>query len=191
MVKTDEFGEVLKNKARLVAQGFRKEEGIDFEKSFAPVTRKEAICIFVANAAHKNITIYQMDVKTAFLNGELKEEVCVSQTEGFVDQDKPTHVYKLKKALYGLKQAPRVWGNQLMLHFIKVKPTKKNLNVVKWIFQYLKGTINMGLWYLKDTGMSVTAYADADHAGCQDTRRSTSGSAQFLGDKLVSWSSMK
>ncbi|GJZ04740.1 retrovirus-related pol polyprotein from transposon TNT 1-94 [Tanacetum coccineum] len=104
-VKTDESGGVLKNKARLVAQGFIQEKGIDFEESFAPVARLEAIRIFIANAAHKNMTIYQMDVKTAFLNGELKEEVYVSQPEGFVDQDNPSHVYKLKKALYGLKQA--------------------------------------------------------------------------------------
>ncbi|GJR60347.1 retrovirus-related pol polyprotein from transposon TNT 1-94 [Tanacetum coccineum] len=106
-VKTHEFGGVLNNKARLVAQGFRQEERIDFEESFAPVARIEAIRMFVANAAHKNMTIYQMDVKMAFLNGELKEEVYVSQLEGFVDQDNPLHVYKLKKALYGLKQAPR------------------------------------------------------------------------------------
>ncbi|GKC05513.1 retrovirus-related pol polyprotein from transposon TNT 1-94 [Tanacetum coccineum] len=107
VVKTDEFGRVLTNKARLVAQGFRQEEGIDFEESFAPVARIEAIRIFVANVAHKNMTIYQMDVKTTFLNGELKEEVYVSQPEGLVDQDNPSYVYKLKKALYGLKQAPR------------------------------------------------------------------------------------
>ncbi|GJT49029.1 putative reverse transcriptase domain-containing protein [Tanacetum coccineum] len=112
-VKTDEFGGVLKNKARLVAQGFRQEEGIDFEESFAPVARIEAIRIFIANAAHKNMMIFQMDVKTTFLNGELKEEVYVSQPEGFVDQDNPSHVYKLKKALYGLKQAPRAWYNML------------------------------------------------------------------------------
>ncbi|GKB30952.1 retrovirus-related pol polyprotein from transposon TNT 1-94 [Tanacetum coccineum] len=112
-VKTDEFGGVLKNKARLVAQGFRQEEGIDFEESFAPVARIEAIRIFVANAAHKNMTIYQMDIKTAFLNGDLKEEVYISQPEGFVDQDNPSHVYKLKKALYGLKQAPRAcWSSK-------------------------------------------------------------------------------
>ncbi|GJW76818.1 retrovirus-related pol polyprotein from transposon TNT 1-94 [Tanacetum coccineum] len=109
----DEFGGVLKNKARLVSQGFRQEEGINFEESFAPVARIEAIRIFVANVAHKNMTIYQMDVKTAFLNGELKEEVYVSQPEGFVDQDNPSHVYKLKKALYGLKQAPRAWYDML------------------------------------------------------------------------------
>ncbi|GKD86771.1 retrovirus-related pol polyprotein from transposon TNT 1-94 [Tanacetum coccineum] len=105
----DEFGGVLKNKARLVAQGFRKEEGIDFKESFAPVARIKAIRIFVANAAHKNMTIYQMDVKTGFLNGELKEEVYFSQPEGFIDQDNPSHVYKLKKALYILKQVPRAW----------------------------------------------------------------------------------
>ncbi|GKB26917.1 retrovirus-related pol polyprotein from transposon TNT 1-94 [Tanacetum coccineum] len=86
-VKTDEFGRALKNKARLVAQGFRQEEGINFEESFAPVARIEAIRIFVANVAHKNLTIYQMDVKMTFLNGELKEEVYVSQPEVFVDQD--------------------------------------------------------------------------------------------------------
>ncbi|GKB88823.1 retrovirus-related pol polyprotein from transposon TNT 1-94 [Tanacetum coccineum] len=112
-VKTDEFGGVLKNKARLVAQGFRQEEGINFEESFAPVARIEAIRIFVANVAHNNMTIYQMDVKMAFLNGKLKEEVYVSQPEGFVDQDNPSHVYKLKKALYGLKQAPRAWYDML------------------------------------------------------------------------------
>ncbi|GJW94056.1 retrovirus-related pol polyprotein from transposon TNT 1-94 [Tanacetum coccineum] len=112
-VKTNEFGGVLKNKARLVAQGFRQEEGINFEESFAPVARIEAIRIFVANVAHKNMMIYQMDVKTAFLNGELKKEVYVSQPEGFVDQDNPSHVYKLKKALYGLKQAPRAWYDML------------------------------------------------------------------------------
>ncbi|GJU11757.1 retrovirus-related pol polyprotein from transposon TNT 1-94 [Tanacetum coccineum] len=250
-VKTDESGRVLKNKARLVAQRFRQEKGIDFEESFAPVARIEAIRIFVANAAHKNMIIYQMDVKMAFLNGELKEEVYVSQPEGFVDQDNPSHVYKLKKALYGLKHAPRAWYDMLSSFFIsqkfakgavdatlftrhvgndillgkpvdatlyrgmigslmyltssrpdlnydvclcaqyQAKPTEKHLQAVKRIFRYLNGTINMGLWYSKDTDMSLTAYADADHAGCQDTRRSTSGSAQFLGDKLVSWSSKK
>ncbi|GKA76657.1 retrovirus-related pol polyprotein from transposon TNT 1-94 [Tanacetum coccineum] len=310
-VKIDEFGGVLKNKARLVAQGFREEEGINFEESFAPVARIKAIRIF------------------------LKEEVYVSQPEGFVDQDNLSHVYELKKALYGLKQAPCAWydmlssflisqqfskgevdptlftrktGNDLLLVQIYVddiifastntalgnefanlmttkfkmsmmgqmsfflglqisqslrgiflnqskyaskiikkyglmisdsvdtpmvekskldedlqgtpvdatlyrdmigslmyltsstpdliyvvclcaryqaKPIEKHLKAVKRIFRYLKGTINMGLWYSKDTGMSLTAYADTDHAGCQDTRRSTSGSAQFLGDKLI------
>ncbi|GJY73163.1 retrovirus-related pol polyprotein from transposon TNT 1-94 [Tanacetum coccineum] len=100
--------------------------GIDFEESFAPVVRIEAICNFVVNAANKNITIFQMDVKMAFLNGELKEEVYVSQPEGFVDQDNPSHVYKLKKALYGLKQAPRacsVPDTELVLYPLQDKLT--------------------------------------------------------------------
>ncbi|GKE39409.1 retrovirus-related pol polyprotein from transposon TNT 1-94, partial [Tanacetum coccineum] len=113
VVKTDEFCRVLKNKARLVAQGFRQEKGIDFEESFTPVERIEAIRIFVANAAHKNMMIFQMDVKTAFLNGVLKEEVYVSQPEGFVDHDNPSHVCRLKKALCGLKQPPRAWYDML------------------------------------------------------------------------------
>ncbi|GJZ34884.1 retrovirus-related pol polyprotein from transposon TNT 1-94 [Tanacetum coccineum] len=282
-----------------------------------------------------------MDVKTAFLNGELKEEVYVSQPEGFVDPDHPTHVYCLKKALYCLKQAHRAWYDTLsrilldnkfskgvvdptlftlktskhillvqiyvddfifsstdpkaceifsyemssklqmsmmgqMSFFLglqvsqnpkgifinqskfaleilkkfrmdscdpvdtlmvdrlkldedplgipvdqtrfrrmvgslmyltasrpdlvfdvcmcaryQASPTKKNLEALKRVFRYLRGTINWVLWYPKDTAMALTAYADVDHAGCQDTRRSTSGSAQFLGDKLVSWSSKK
>ncbi|GKA33141.1 retrovirus-related pol polyprotein from transposon TNT 1-94 [Tanacetum coccineum] len=340
-VKLDEYGDVSKNKARLVAKGYRQEDGIDLKEYFAPVACIEAIRIFIANAASKNMTIYQMDVKTTFLNGELKEEVYVSQPEGFVDPDHPTHVYSLKKALYDLKQALRAWYDTLsqflldnkfskgavdptlftrktskhillvqiyvddiiftstnpkacdifsnemsskfqmsmmgqMSFFLglqvsqnpggifinqskfaleilkkfrmdscdpvdtpmvdrlkldedplgipvdqtrfrsmvgslmyltasrpdlvfavcmcaryQASPTKKHLEALKRVFRYLRGTINWGLWYPKDTAMALTAYADADHAGCQDTRRSTSGSAQFLGDKLVSWSSKK
>ncbi|GKD64263.1 retrovirus-related pol polyprotein from transposon TNT 1-94 [Tanacetum coccineum] len=115
-VKTDKFGGVLKIKAILVAQGFRKKEGIDFEESFASIARIEAIRIFVANAANKNMTIFQMVVKTTFLNSKLKEGVYVSQPEGFVDQDNPSHVYNLKKALYSLKQAPRACPRGIFLN---------------------------------------------------------------------------
>nr|GEY48589.1 uncharacterized mitochondrial protein AtMg00810-like [Tanacetum cinerariifolium] len=156
-VKLDEYGDVLKNKARFVAKGYQQEEGNDFEESFAPVTRIEAIHIFINNAASKNMTIYQMDVKTSFLNAS-----------------RPDLVF----AVY-------------MCARYQASPTKKHLEVLKRVFRYLRGTINWGLWYPKDTATALTAYADADHAGCQDTRRSTSGSAQFLGDKLVSWSSKK
>ncbi|GJV51744.1 retrovirus-related pol polyprotein from transposon TNT 1-94 [Tanacetum coccineum] len=104
--KKDEDQTVIRNKARLVAKGYAQEEGIDFEESFAPVARLEAVRIFVAHAAHKSFPIYQMDVKTAFLNGPLKEEVYVAQPEGFIDPDHPEKVYLLRKALYGLKQAP-------------------------------------------------------------------------------------
>ncbi|GJS11079.1 retrovirus-related pol polyprotein from transposon TNT 1-94 [Tanacetum coccineum] len=112
-VKLDELGGVLKNKARLVARGYRQEEGIDFEESFAPIARLEAIRIFIAFADHMNMVVYQMDVKTAFLNGILCEVVYVSQPDGFVDPENPNHVYKLKKALYRLKQAPRSWYDLL------------------------------------------------------------------------------
>nr|GFB25442.1 retrovirus-related Pol polyprotein from transposon TNT 1-94 [Tanacetum cinerariifolium] len=316
-------------------------EGIDFEESFAPVARMEAIRIFLAYAAHKSFIVFQIDVKTVFLHGSLKEDVYVCQPEGFVDADHSSHVYKLKKALYGLKQVPRAWYDELSKfllqnHFIKgtidptlfirrfyddilvvqvyvddiifgstdpryatlfsdlmksrfemsmmremmfflglqvnqspsgilinqskyvheilkkyglntcdivgtpmdikdkldldqigtsvdatkyrsmigtlmyltssrpdivhatcvcaryqAHPTEKHLRVVKRIFHYLRGTINMSLWYTKDSGFELTGFSDVDYAGCKDTFKSTSGGAQFLGKKLVSWSSKK
>ncbi|GJT80290.1 retrovirus-related pol polyprotein from transposon TNT 1-94 [Tanacetum coccineum] len=122
--KCDAENIVVRNKTRLVAKGYRQEEGIDFEESFAPVARLEAVRMFIAYAAHKNITIFQMDVKTAFLNGPLKEEVYVSQPEGFIDPEFPDHVYRLKKALYGLKQAPRAWYDKLSSFLIEHGFTK-------------------------------------------------------------------
>ncbi|GJT04092.1 retrovirus-related pol polyprotein from transposon TNT 1-94 [Tanacetum coccineum] len=105
--KKDEDNIVILNKVRLVSKGYKQVEGIDFEESFAPVARLEAVWIFVAYAAHKSFPIYQMDVKIAFLNGPLKEEVYVTQPDGFIDPDHPEKVYRLRKAVYGLKQAPR------------------------------------------------------------------------------------
>nr|GEU75228.1 retrovirus-related Pol polyprotein from transposon TNT 1-94 [Tanacetum cinerariifolium] len=103
----DEAQAVIRNKARLLGKGYAQDEGIDFEESFAPVARLEAVRIFIVYATHKSFPIYQMDVKTAFINGPLKEEVYVAQSDGFVDPDHPEKVYRLRKALYGLKQAPR------------------------------------------------------------------------------------
>nr|GEW91818.1 hypothetical protein [Tanacetum cinerariifolium] len=285
--------EHLENKARLVARGYSQEEGIDFEESFAPVARLEAIRFFLAFGTHKNMVVYQMDVKTAFLNENLREEVYVSQPNGFVDPDNPNHVYKLKKALYGLKQAPRAWydmlywflisqdfskgsvdptlfirrnGNDLLLVqiyvdniifaastpelcdiFTKIMCSKFKMSMMGkisffsglQISQSLRGIfinqskyaleslkkygfescdpedtpmvekskldedkereavdpshyrVNRGLWYPKDSSIALIAFADANHAGCQDTRRSTSGSMQFLGDRLISWSSKR
>nr|GFA79506.1 hypothetical protein [Tanacetum cinerariifolium] len=122
--KHDEEQTVIKNKSRLVVRGYRQEEGIDFEESFAPMARMEAIRIFLAYATHKSFTVFQMDVRTAFLHGSLKEDVYVCQPEGFIDVDHPSYVYKLKKALYGLKQAPRAWYDELSMfllhnHFFK------------------------------------------------------------------------
>ncbi|KAJ9567677.1 hypothetical protein OSB04_003643 [Centaurea solstitialis] len=343
--KKDEDNVVVRNKARLVAKGYRQQEGIDYNETFAPVARIEAIRMFLAYAAHKDFTVYQMDVKTTFLNGVLQEEVYVSQPEGFVDKDHPDHVYILDKALYGLKQAPRAWydslsqflvesgyskgkidntlfikreGEHIMLVQIYVddiifgstcpnfcetfsklmmtryemsmmgelnfflglqvkqlsavifinqtkyikdilkkddlkynlenakimktpmspscaldsdpdgaavdvttyrgmigslmyltasrpdimfstclcaryqsKPKVSHLKAVKRIFRYLKGTVNLGLWYPKGSGYELTGYTDADHGGCKLDRKSTIGHIQFLGDKLVSWASKK
>ncbi|GJT33338.1 retrovirus-related pol polyprotein from transposon TNT 1-94 [Tanacetum coccineum] len=291
----------------ITLKGIYKVKLDELGESFAPVARLEAIRIFLAFAAHMNIVVYQMDVKTAFLNGNLWEEVYVSQPDGFVDPDNPNHVYTLKKALYGLKQAPRAWydmlssflisqdfskglvdptlfirkeGKELLLvqvyvddiifaastpelcdlfakftclklkmsmmgkisFFLRLQifqnprgifinqskyaleslkkygfdscnpvdtsmvekskldndkegkvawPTEKHLHAVKRIFWYLKGTVNQGLWYPKDSSIALTTFADGDHAGCQDTHSSTSGSMQFLGDRLVSWLSKR
>nr|GEV19788.1 hypothetical protein [Tanacetum cinerariifolium] len=339
--KHDKEQTVIRNKSRLVVRGYRQEEGIDFEEYFASISRMEAIRIFLVYAAHKLFTMFQMDLKTAFLHGSLKEDMYVCQPEGFIDADHPSHVYKLKKALYGLKQAPRAWYDELSTfllqnHFFKgtidpalfirrfhddilvvqvyvddiifgsthpryiqlffdrmksrfkmsmmgemtfflglqvnqspcgifinqskyvldilnkygmescdpvgtpmeikdkldldqngtlvdatkyrsmigalmylmssrpdivhatclcaryqANPTEKHLKEVKRIFRYLRGTVNMGLWYMKDSGFELTGFSDADYAGCKDTFKSTFGGAQFLGEKMVSWSLKK
>nr|GFA17929.1 retrovirus-related Pol polyprotein from transposon TNT 1-94 [Tanacetum cinerariifolium] len=169
--------ERLENKARLVARGYCQEEGIDFEESFALVARLEAIRIFLASAAHKNMVIYKMDVKTAFLNGKAVD---------------PSH-YRgmIGTFLYLTASKPELQFAICMSAWYQARPTKKHLHTVKMIFRYLRGTVNRGLWYLKDSSIALTAFSYADHAGCQDTRRSTSGSLHFLGDKLISWSSKR
>ena len=115
--KMDENGIVTRNKARLVAKGYSQEEGIDYDETFAPVARLEAIRIFLAFAAHSNFKVYQMDVKSAFQNGELEEEVYVQQPPSFEDPEFPNFVYKLLKALYGLKHAPRAWFDTLQISY--------------------------------------------------------------------------
>ncbi|GJY13827.1 gag-pol polyprotein [Tanacetum coccineum] len=162
--KRDEENTVIRNKSRLVAKGYAQKEGIDFEESFAPVARLEAVRLFIAYAAHKSFTIYQMDVKTTFFYGPLKEEVYINQPDGFVDPYHPEKVYRLK-ALYGLKQAPRAWYDELsnfllskgfskgivlanvIVLAIKRKTTEETISSVKRIFRYLNDDINMGLWY--------------------------------------------
>ncbi|GJU52239.1 retrovirus-related pol polyprotein from transposon TNT 1-94 [Tanacetum coccineum] len=218
-VKLDELGGILKNKVRLVARGYCQEEGIDFEESFAPVARLEAVWIFLAFDAHMNMIIHQMDVKTTFLNGILREEVYVSQPDGFMDPDNPNHVYRLKKALYGLKQAPRAWTTDF------TESQRIFLNQSKYALESLKkyemescdpvdtpmvekskldedtqgkaadpthycGMVST-LIYLTSSRPDMVYAVYADHAGCQDTRRSTSGSMQLLGGRLVSWSSKR
>nr|GEX16152.1 hypothetical protein [Tanacetum cinerariifolium] len=156
----------FKEQGRLVARGYHQEEGIDFEESFAPVARLEAIRIFFAYAAHKNMVVYQMDVKTALLNGNLREGGSLRSVD-------PTLFIRRN-------------GNDLLLY--QARPTKKHVHAVKRIFRYLRGTVHRGLWYPKDSSVALITFADANHAGCQDTRQSTSGSVQFLGERLISWS---
>ncbi|GJY05089.1 retrovirus-related pol polyprotein from transposon TNT 1-94 [Tanacetum coccineum] len=117
--KLDENGVVSRNKARLVAQGYNQQEGIDYDETYAPVARLESIRILLAYACALDFKLFQMDVKSAFLNGFINEEVYVAQPPGFIDFKKPDHVYKLKKALYGLKQAPKAWYDRLKAFLIK------------------------------------------------------------------------
>nr|GEW18976.1 hypothetical protein [Tanacetum cinerariifolium] len=128
----DDENTVIQNKSRLVVRGYRQEEEIDFKESFTWVARMEAIRIFLAYAAHKSFTVFQMDVKTAFLHGSLKEDVYVCQPKGFIDADHPSHVYKLKMALYGLKQVPRAWYDELSMFLIQN--------------HFFKGTIDLTLF---------------------------------------------
>ena len=116
--KSDEHGTVIQNKSRLVAYGYTQVEVIDFDETFALVVRLESIMILLAIASHLNFKLYQMNVKSAFLNGMLQEEVYVEQPKGFVDPQRPDDVYKLKRALYGLKQAPRAWCDRLTTYLI-------------------------------------------------------------------------
>jgi hypothetical protein len=105
--KMNEKGQVVRNKARLVCKGYAQIEGQDFDETFAPVALLEAIIMFLSYSCHKNFKVYQMDVKSTFLNGDLEEEVCMEQPEGFSLTDNPNYVCNMKKALYGLKQAPQ------------------------------------------------------------------------------------
>ncbi|GJY89305.1 retrovirus-related pol polyprotein from transposon TNT 1-94 [Tanacetum coccineum] len=219
----DELGGILKNKAPLVAYGYPQEDGIDFEESFAPVARLEAIRIFLAFAAHMNMVVYQMDVKTAFLNAprawyDMLSSFLISQdfSKGLVD---PTMF--IRREGLQISQSPRgIFINQLkyaleslkkygfdscdlvdtpMVEKSKLDEDKEGKAVDPSHYRGMIGTllyltartVNQGLWYPKDSSIALTAFADADHAGCQDTRRSTSGSMQFLGDRLVSWSSKR
>ncbi|GJW63770.1 retrovirus-related pol polyprotein from transposon TNT 1-94 [Tanacetum coccineum] len=131
-------------------------EGINFQEYFAPVARLEAVRIFIAYDAHKSFPIYHIDVKTSFLNGPLKEEVCIAQPDGFVDLDHPRKSLPSKEI--------SIW----------IEASSKSL-----------GTINMGLWYPKDSGFELTTFSDADHAGCLDTCKSTSRGIQFLADMFT------
>ncbi|GJU21641.1 retrovirus-related pol polyprotein from transposon TNT 1-94 [Tanacetum coccineum] len=152
--KMDEHGTVIRNKARLVAQGYRQEKRIDYDENFDPVARLEAIRFFLAYVTYVNFTVYQMDVKSAFLNGKMKEEVYVHEPTGFESSEIPDYVCKLDKALYGLKQAPRAWFTDIAsmpdMQFAtclyaryEANLKESHLIVMKRIFKYLKGDIEL------------------------------------------------
>ncbi|GJZ24337.1 retrovirus-related pol polyprotein from transposon TNT 1-94 [Tanacetum coccineum] len=196
--KTNAKNTVIRNKSRLVAKGYKQEEGIDFEESFAPIARLEAFRMFVAHAAHRNFTILQMDFKTTFLNGPLKEGVYVSQPNCFVDPDFPKHVYKLKKALHDLKKAPRAWYDKLSSLLIEHHFTKGIVDLT--LFTRRCGgdilLVQIGL-HIHPSHVSLKArlhiVTDIAFARRPDIAFATfhSGGLQFLGKKLVSWSSKK
>nr|GEU78321.1 copia protein [Tanacetum cinerariifolium] len=167
--KLDKNGVVSRNKARLVAQGYNQQEGIDYDKTYSPVARLESIRILLAYACALDFKLFQMDVKSAFPNGFINEEVYVAQPLRFIDFAKPNHVYRLKKALYGLKQASKAWPDIMFSVFLCARfqenPKTSHLEAVKSIFRYVKGTMHLGLWYPKGSGIETILYADSDHAG--------------------------
>nr|GEX46282.1 retrovirus-related Pol polyprotein from transposon TNT 1-94 [Tanacetum cinerariifolium] len=204
--KKDESSLVIRNKARLVAVGYSQQEGIDYDETFAPVPHIKAIRLFLAYVAHKDFTVFQMDVKTAFLNGILKEKVYVGQPPvptPMVEQaklkldlvgkpvDHTDYRSMIGSLMYVTSSRPDIMFATCMCARYQENPNEHHVSAIKRIFRYLKGTINLGLWHPKDSGFDLTAYSDADHAGCHLDRKSTSGSVQFLGDKLVCWSSKK
>nr|GEX61764.1 hypothetical protein [Tanacetum cinerariifolium] len=211
--KKDERDIVVRNKARLVTQGHTQEEGIDYEEVFAPVTRIEAIRLFLAYASIMEFMVYQMDVKSAFLYGTIKEEVYVCQPLGFEDPDHPDKVYKVVKALYGLHQAPRAWYETLANYLLKngfhrgqidqtlfIKKQKGDILLVQiyvndWFFNvlnFMKTRHHVcSLWYPKDSPFDLVAYSDSDYAGASLDRKSTTRGCQFLGCRLISWQCKK
>nr|GEW02445.1 ribonuclease H-like domain-containing protein [Tanacetum cinerariifolium] len=189
---------VIRNKPRLVAKGYAQKEGVDFEESFAPVARLEAVRnsdyqsprgIFINQAKYAQKILKQHSMTSCDRIGTPMDtkhlDADLSGTP--VDQTK----YR-SMVMYLTSSRPDIMHATCYCARYQAKPTEKHLTVVKRIFRYLKDTIHMGLWYLKNTGFELTAFLDSDHAGCLDSRKNTSGGIQFLGgDKLVSWWSKK
>ncbi|GKB37533.1 putative ribonuclease H-like domain-containing protein [Tanacetum coccineum] len=197
-------GIVIRNKARLVAQGHTQEEGIDYDEVFVPVARIEAIRIFLAYASYMGFTVYQMDAKSAFLYGQIEEEVYVCQPPGFEDPDHSDKVYKVVKVLYGLHQAPRAWYDTLATYllsngfqrgqidqtlFIKSQKGKFNYSDVKSASTPTDLEKPLVKWDVADdvdSLLELVAYTDSDYAGATLDRKSTTEGCQFLGNRLIS-----
>nr|GFA87112.1 uncharacterized mitochondrial protein AtMg00810-like [Tanacetum cinerariifolium] len=188
------------------AIGYSQQDGIDYDETFAPVACIEAIRLFLAYDAYKDFTIFQIDVKTTFLNGILKEEVYVGQPlvpTPMVEQtklkldlvrkpvDHTDYQSMIGSLMYDTSSRPNIMFATCICARYQKNPNEHHVSAVKRIFHYLKGTINLGFWYSKDSGFDLTAYSEADHAGCHLDRKGSSGSVLFLSDKLVCWSSKK
>ncbi|GJR71591.1 putative ribonuclease H-like domain-containing protein [Tanacetum coccineum] len=210
--KKDERGIVIRNKAKLVAQGYTQEKGIDYDEVFAPVARIKAITLFLAYASFKDFVVYQMDVKSAFLYGKIKEEVYVCQPPGFEDPEFPNKIYKVEKALYGLHQAPRAWYETLSTYLLDngfqrtastlmetSKPLLKDAEAEDVDVHLYRSMIG-SLMYLTtsrpdimfvDSPFDLEAYTDSDYAGESLDMKSTTGGCQFFGRRLISWQCKK
>nr|GFB97498.1 hypothetical protein [Tanacetum cinerariifolium] len=180
--KHDEEQTVIKNKFRLVVRGYRQEEGIDFKESFALVARMEAIRIFLAYAAHKSFTaprawydeLSTFLLQNHFIKGTIDPTLFIRR---FHDDILVVQVY-VDDIIFGSSHPrPDIVHATCLCARYQAKPTEKHLKEVKRIFRYLRGTVNMGLWYTKDSGFELTGFSDADYAGCKDTFKSTSGGA--------------
>nr|GEW88158.1 retrovirus-related Pol polyprotein from transposon TNT 1-94 [Tanacetum cinerariifolium] len=200
--KRGEENIVIRNKAHLVAKGYGQKEGIDFEESFVPVAWLEAVRLFVAYAAHKSFPVYQMDVKTSFLYGPLKEEVYVNQPDGFIDPHHLDQVYRLKKALYGLKQALRAWYDELSNFLVSkgfskgsIDPTKKGEDILLvqiYVDDIIFGSTNLKL--SKRGGVVVVLVAKSSAGGggdvvvgCGDDDNEVVAARRYGGDEVMRW----
>ncbi|GJW81684.1 putative ribonuclease H-like domain-containing protein [Tanacetum coccineum] len=198
--KKDERGIVIRNKERLVAQGHTQEEGIDYDEVFSPVARIEAIRLFLAYASFMGFMVYQMDVKSAFLYGQIEEESASTPD----DLEKPLvkdgdgtdvdeHLYRsmIGSLMYLIASRPDIMFVVYACARFQVTPKTSHLLAVKRIFRYLKGKPTLGLWYSRDSPFELVAYTDSDYAGATQDRKSTTRGCQFLGNRLISWQCKK
>ncbi|KAF2344435.1 Reverse transcriptase RNA-dependent DNA polymerase, partial [Trinorchestia longiramus] len=212
--KTGPDGNVCSYKARLVAQGYAQKFGVDYDETFSPVVRFESVRAVLALAAKHNLQLHHMDVATAFLNGELSEEIYLTQPEGFVSEGNENLVCRLNKSLYELKQSPKCWNTALdghlkQLGFKQSKNdaciyTRNNVNVAKYcseplknhwtgvkrLFRYMKGTSELGILYSNCSDKCIGC-SDADWAGDRSDRKSTSGYCFTLSNSVITWRSVK
>nr|GEV79067.1 hypothetical protein [Tanacetum cinerariifolium] len=196
--KKDKKGIVVRNKARLVAQGHTQEEGIDYEEVFAPVARIKAIRLFLAYASFMGFMVYQMDIKSAFLLTDKKSASTPIDTEKALlkdpdGEDVDVHTYRsmIGSLMYLTSSRPNIMFAVCACAHFQVTPKVSHLHAVKRVFRYLKGKPHLGLWYPKDSPFNLMAYSDSDYAGASLDRKSTIGGCQFLGCILISWQCKK